>query len=365
MVVYYTAVFLYLFNFVLVDMLPFHIHMFNHFAKTSLLFWTCKTHKREHSIIYIILSVMSQYPISFSIPTEKFKEIRSRLSTSTNKLHILSPLIPGNSATYIYETEDSYYRQYNESYFALTMKKGGWDCMRHYEIILAGCLPYFIDIEQCPENTMALWDKQMLLEANALYRNSFENKSIDSVTSEDLAAYDDLLERFLAHLESRFTAGNMAKYILETAGFPHAKRVLYLSGQTGEDYLRCITLGGFKELLGDGCHDFPRIPHIYKGEPIDYRALYGRGFTYSDIVDPKLRDGSRDASIEEDIRNKYYDVVIYGSYHRGVPYYDLVSSVYEPSRVILLCGEDAWYHNICFDHHVHVGIGHPVFVREL
>lgn len=365
MVVYYTAVFLYLFNFVLVDMLPFHIHMFNHFAKTSLLFWTCKTHKREHSIIYTVLSVMSQYPISFSIPTEKFKEIRSRLSTSTNKLHILSPLIPGNSATYIYETEDSYYRQYNESYFALTMKKGGWDCMRHYEIILAGCLPYFIDIEQCPENTMALWDKQMLLEANALYRNSFENKSIDSVTSEDLAAYDDLLERFLAHLESRFTAGNMAKYILETAGFPHAKRVLYLSGQTGEDYLRCITLGGFKELLGDGCHDFPRIPHIYKGEPIDYRALYGRGFTYSDIVDPKLRDGSRDASIEEDIRNKYYDVVIYGSYHRGMPYYDLVSSVYEPSRVILLCGEDCWYHNMCFDHHVYSQRGNIVFVREL
>lgn len=316
-------------------------------------------------VLHIHLIHMTTYPISFSIPTEKFKEIRSRLSTSTNKLYILSPLIPGNSATYIYETEDSYYRQYNESYFALTMKKGGWDCMRHYEIILAGCLPYFIDIEQCPENTMALWDKQMLLEANALYRNSFENKSIDSVTSEDLAAYNALLERFLAHLESRFTAGNMAKYILETAGFPHAKRVLYLSGQTGEDYLRCITLGGFKELLGDGCHDFPRIPHVYKGEPIDYRALYGRGFTYSEIVDPKLRDGSRDASIEEDIRNKYYDVVIYGSYHRGVPYYDLVSSVYEPSRVILLCGEDAYYHNMCFDHHVYSQRGNIVFVREL
>jgi hypothetical protein len=245
------------------------------------------------------------------------------------------------------------------------MKKGGWDCMRHYEIVMCGCVPYFVDIEQCPENTMALWDKQMLLEANALYRTAFENKSIESITSEDLAAYAALRDRFLAHFDRHFTAGNMAKYVLNTAGFPDAKRVLYLSGQTGEDYLRCVTLAGMKELLGDGCHDFPRIPHVYKGEPIDYRALYGRGFTYSDIVDPNLRDGSRDASIEEDIRNKYYDVVIYGSYHRGVPFYDLVTSVYEPNRVILLCGEDAWYHNICFDHHVYAGRGNIVFVREL
>jgi hypothetical protein len=307
----------------------------------------------------------SIYPISFSIPTEKFKEIRSRLSSERTKLHIMSPLIPGNSATYIYTTEEGYYRQYNESYFAVTMKKGGWDCMRHYEIILAGCLPYFIDIEQCPENTMALWDKQMLLEANALYRNSFENKRLEDLTDEAKTAYSDLIDRFLFHLEDRFTAGNMAKYILKTAGFPDATRVLYLSGQTSEDYLRCVTLCGFKEILGDGCHDFPRIPHVYREQPIDYRALYGRGFTYSEIVDPALRDSSRDASLEEDIRNKYYDVVIYGSYHRGTPLYDLVSSVYEPNRVILFCGEDCYFHNMCFDHHVYAGRGNTVFVREL
>jgi hypothetical protein len=304
------------------------------------------------------------YPISFSIPTEKFQTVKSSL-VFAEKNRILSPLIPGDTSTYIYETEDSYYQQYKESYFALTMKKGGWDCMRHYEIVMCGCVPYFVDIEQCPENTMALWDKQMLLEANALYRTAFENKSIESLTPEDLAAYASLRDRFLALLEDRFTAGNMAKYVLNTAGFSDAKRVLYLSGQTGEDYLRCVTLAGMKEVLGNGCHDYPRIPHVYRGEPIDYRGLYGRGFTYSDIVDPSLRDGSRDVSIEEDIRNKYYDIVIYGSYHRGVPYYDLVSSVYEPNKVILLCGEDCWYHNMCFDHHVYSQRGNIVFVREL
>jgi hypothetical protein len=34
------------------------------------------------------------------------------------------------------------------------MKKGGWDAMRHHEIIAAGCMPYFAEIESCPEQTL-------------------------------------------------------------------------------------------------------------------------------------------------------------------------------------------------------------------
>jgi hypothetical protein len=30
-------------------------------------------------------------------------------------------------------------------------KKGGWDCLRHYEIIGNGCMPYFENIEKCPK----------------------------------------------------------------------------------------------------------------------------------------------------------------------------------------------------------------------
>jgi hypothetical protein len=33
------------------------------------------------------------------------------------------------------------------SYFAFTHKRGGWDCMRHYEILASGCVPYMADIQ--------------------------------------------------------------------------------------------------------------------------------------------------------------------------------------------------------------------------
>jgi hypothetical protein len=137
-------------------------------------------------ILHIHPIHMATYPISFSVPTEQFQKVKASL-VLVEKTRIMSPLIPGDTSTYIYETEESYYHQYKESYFATTMKKGGWDCMRHYEIVMCGCLPYFIDIEQCPENTMSLWDKQMLLEANALYRDVFSTKSLDALTSEDIA----------------------------------------------------------------------------------------------------------------------------------------------------------------------------------
>jgi hypothetical protein len=46
-----------------------------------------------------------------------------------------------------YNTEEEYYNEYKKSYFAITTKKCGWDCMRHYEILANGCIPYFLNIE--------------------------------------------------------------------------------------------------------------------------------------------------------------------------------------------------------------------------
>jgi hypothetical protein len=95
--------------------------------------------------------------ITFSIPEEKIvKDI-------PNKSKLLSSLIPGNLSTYIYNNEEDYYNEYKKSLFATTILKAGWDCMRHYEILLNGCIPYFPNIENCPKNTMKLFPKSNLM----------------------------------------------------------------------------------------------------------------------------------------------------------------------------------------------------------
>ena len=75
-------------------------------------------------------------------------------------------------------------------------------------------------------------------------------------------------------------------------------------------------LHGFKEIMGINCHDYPKVPHIYKSNNIDYSKLYGKGISYTNLLESDLHDDNLDNTIEENIKNKYYDIVIYGSYHR-------------------------------------------------
>ena len=52
--------------------------------------------------------------------------------------------------------------------FGVTRSKAGWDCMRHLEIMAAGCIPFFTDLDELPSLTMQLYPKGLLQEAKAL-----------------------------------------------------------------------------------------------------------------------------------------------------------------------------------------------------
>jgi hypothetical protein len=296
------------------------------------------------------------HSIGFSIPKEKVCN-----DDGYKKTKILSDLIPGELRTYIYNTEEEYYNEYKQSYFALTKLKGGWDCMRHYEILANGCVPYFINIENCPKNTMTLVPKKLLMEGKKLYDNSFNQKKINELTEKEIQEYNTLRKTLIEHTRRHLTTDKMAAYILGKTNFENVKKILYLSGDVNPDYLRCATLHGFKSLFGSDCHDYPKVPHIYKSSNIDYKSLYGKGITYTNLLHPTMHNDELDDTIIRDIENKYYDIVIYGSYHRGMPYYGLISKIYKSNEIILLCGEDLHECN----YHDYVEKGHPVFVREL
>jgi hypothetical protein len=294
------------------------------------------------------------HPISFSIPTEKI------VNEKPKKTKMVSDLIPGVLSTYIYQNENDYYQEYQQSLFAITTKKAGWDCMRHYEIIANQCLPYFPNIEQCPVRTMELFPKDLVLQSNELYHR-YHTKQIIDITEEEWREYDELVSKFIDHMTTHLTTWQMARYIIEKSRHPEAKRILYLSGNVYPDYLRCVTLHGMKEVFGTECHDYPKIPHLYRSNSINYSGLYGKGITYTNLLDESLHDNALDTTIIHDIMNKKYDLIIYGSYHRGMPLFDIVQHSYSADQVILLCGEDA---HVC-NYEEWVQKGHCVFVREL
>jgi hypothetical protein len=114
-------------------------------------------------------------------------------------------IIPGNLSTYIYDNEQDYYNGYQESFFGVTFKKGGWDCLRHYEIIANGCIPYFPDLDQCPQHTMLSFPKKLILDCN------FKLKT-GELTSDDAIMYTQLL---LQYAKNNLTTKHLFNYIIK------------------------------------------------------------------------------------------------------------------------------------------------------
>jgi hypothetical protein len=268
------------------------------------------------------------HPIQFSIPESKIVQ-----KIPVKDLDF-APLIPGQLDTYIYERESEYYKDYQRSYYAVTCKKAGWDCLRHYEILANGCIPYFIDLDLCDLNTMYFLPRDLIREAMNLEGVSY--LKIDHQKF-DKAKYENLLKKLLAHTRKYLTTKAMASYLLKTIQYKGNGKILFLSYDQYPDYMRCLTLIGLRELLQDRLVDYPKIEHLYKSYTGNISELYGKGMTYSKTLEELPIDRNH---IEERIKNKEFDLIIYGSVHRGLLFYDLVKQTYAPKKIIYICGED-------------------------
>lgn len=268
------------------------------------------------------------HPIQFAVPECKV------VTAIPEKDQDFAFIIPGKVDTYIYTEEADYYKDYQRSFFAVTTKKAGWDCLRHYEILANGCIPYFLDLDSCDENTMYFLPRELIKEAMNLEGVSYLH--IDH-SRFDRAKYNEILLKLLEHTQKYLTTKQMANYVLKTISYSGKGNILYLSQDPAPDYLRCLMLIGFKELFQNNVVDFPKIEHIYKSYPGNFKALYGRGMTYTRIIEdlPINR-----ANIQQRILQKEFDLIIYGSVHRGMPFYADVLKAYEPEKIVYFCGED-------------------------
>ena len=140
-------------------------------------------------------------PISMAIPDSIL-----HTGSNTQKTKLFGTVYPGKPETYIFKTEQSYYEDYQKSYFGVTFKKGGWDCLRHYEILGNRCIPYFIDLESCPRNTLSNWPKKLILKTNEYAKNC-------KVPPE----YYELLEELYSYAKQNMTTADLANYVIETS----------------------------------------------------------------------------------------------------------------------------------------------------
>lgn len=138
------------------------------------------------------------YPISFAFPEENI------VNSISEKHQLQATIIPGKLDTYIYKNEMDYYKDYQVSEFGITVKKAGWDCMRHYEILGNGCIPYFPHILDSPKATMVNFPKVTINETNKLYETGSYSSQL----------YQYYAEMLLAYTRENLTTKKLAEYVL-------------------------------------------------------------------------------------------------------------------------------------------------------
>ena len=138
-------------------------------------------------------------PIGFAFPTKK-------LSFNNKKSSFMAHSNPKDRRTYIFNDEASYYGDYQKAQYAITMKKAGWDALRHYEIMGNGCIPLFDQLEASPRFIMTKFPKALLSKISFFHKNDFKYLEKN---------YDYFLNEVTEHFMRYNTTHAMVKYLLK------------------------------------------------------------------------------------------------------------------------------------------------------
>jgi hypothetical protein len=242
-----------------------------------------------------------------------------------------------------------------------------WDCFRHYEILAAGSVPYFFDLEKAPAQTLANLPKQLLLELRGLdgvpvltiedvsnaARGNATAKALMQIDHRkfDRSRYIELATRLLQYTRERLTSHQMVQYILTVTENLNAEKVLFLSAQNNPGFLTASMLHGFKTLFGSLLVDYPKQTLMYDTAQVDKerRSIRGSGVGWAGhFPDNPAIDRTR---IEERIQSKQFDLIVYDARPafndltqkwNELPFIDVVQQVYTKQRIIFLDGQDIW-----------------------
>jgi len=300
-------------------------------------------------------------PFPYSIPDEYV------VSAVPEKVRDFSEVVPGTRSNYTYGPGqyDAYLQQYRESRFAHTKKKGGWDCLRHYEILASGCIPVVESLEDIPADTMTTYPKKILSEA-------YSNLLPWTGSEEQIFLYNEYVERLLQHCRENCTTSSSARSLLSMIPSPQPK-ILMILCHPGENYSREFLSIGLRRLLGNRFIDYPKNEVLYKG--CDTSTKHGNGFGYAGLLEDIDIDRS---AIPERILGGEFDAIIYGKVghdetalgcYPHLPHIEFVRQAYTKDRIFFLYGGDGCQslrHNTYYTQHLvkHMELATCV-VREL
>lgn len=318
------------------------------------------------------------FPLAYCIPDECIVDDATDCVKSNLIIEMNSSNSSGNYR-FNKEQEKEYNDLYRASRFAETKKKGGWDCLRHYEILANGCIPVFENIIDCPQDSLVTFPKELV---NQCYHQFLPWDNSEYSENE----YNEVRLELLNHTRNKCSTSACANYIFsKISSFPgnnNLKNVLLVTGNYSVNYTRELTWIGIKRRiqgLGGVAVEYPRLVYLYDDysrEQLYKDNLYGNGFTYSRRL--KNDYNFEEAEIIDKIKNKFWDLIIFGrvgpdEFHDGsiphLPLWNIIKEKYNKNKIVFLYGGDNDYNLKRVDRYSQHLLYHSqfgtCFVREL
>ena len=278
-------------------------------------------------------------PLPFSVPDECV------VSEIPQKETLLASLLPGNASTYIFNKhqEKEYNEMYQKARFSITKMKGGWDCLRHYEILMNGSIPLFEKLKDCPKCTMATYPKELNDEAYQLYDSWAEN-------DEFITKYNTLCSKYLEHTRTHCTTSASAIHFLKNMrNGEKAKNILLITGHHGINYSReslWIGLKRYIATINGVAVEYTPLPFLYDDfdDTCDNPYYDHTCFTLPKRLSKDANCNMSEFEIREKITNKFWDIIIYGKVGPdegfNFPLYDTVKQYYNTNQIAFIFGGD-------------------------
>lgn len=312
-------------------------------------------------------------PLSMSIPDECV------VTEIPKKDMLLAPLIPGDLSTYVYNKyqEKEYNEMYQKSRFAKTKKKGGWDCLRHYEILMNGCIPIFEKIEECPELTITTFPKHLNYTAKQLYETWQDDESHNE-------RYNILCNQYLEHTRKFCTMSAHVEYFLgHFKNHESIRNILMITCDRGINYTKESLWIGLKRYIknkGGNAIEYGQLSFIYDDwdddKEMDFRYYGHAVFTLKNTLPQSYkRPDMTNEEMRQSIKTRFWDLIIYGKVgpdelYREYPFINEVSENYTDEEVAFLYGGDEPFDMINEPSHSHINmfnrqISHEPYINHL
>lgn len=163
-------------------------------------------------------------PISFSIPEERIWEEKNNHKIKDFPVHIVDEEVANNnpesvfsaiySNKYCFYSEEEYHHDLRQSRFGVTTKRGGWDCLRHYELAANGCVLCFRDLDLKPKNCAP----HGLNESNCIIYHNYE-ELIEKTSSLRTEEYLQLQEASYKWIKNNSTKVRAKEFIQACSEF--------------------------------------------------------------------------------------------------------------------------------------------------